>query len=121
MALTRMDLGRRAEDAVAHYLLEHGAQIVARNLRLGMLEIDVVARLDRLVLVVEVRFRSAQSWTSGFSSIDGKKRTRIRRAGERLWNRRYRNDPTVDRLRFDAASVTFLNDVPNIEYMSGAF
>jgi putative endonuclease len=121
MPLTRMDLGRRAEDAVADYLEEHGARLIARNLRLGMLEIDIVAQMERLILVVEVRYRSAQSWTSGFSSVDGKKRMRIRRAGERLWNRRYRNDPTVDRLRFDVASVEYPADVPEIEYVSGAF
>ena len=33
------------------------------------------------------------------------KRRRVRWAGERLWHSRYRNDASLDRMRFDAASV----------------
>jgi Holliday junction resolvase-like predicted endonuclease len=70
---------------------------------------------------VEVRSRSPEAWTSGFGSIDGKKRYRIRLAGQRLWQRRYRNDMSVKRLRFDAASVVFGVDGPVIEYVEAAF
>lgn len=118
---SRKQIGDDAEQAVADYLVRHGAEIVARNLRMGALEIDIVARLGTLILVVEVRYRSARSWTSAFSSIDGKKRLHLRRAGERLWNRRYRRDPTVERLRFDVASVAYEDGTAEIEYVSGAF
>ena len=102
-------------------MAQHGFQIVATNLRLQYLELDVVARLGALVVVVEVRSRSQASWTSGFGSIDGRKRYRIRLAGQRLWARRYRNDPSVKHLRFDAASVSFGPDGPRIEYVPAAF
>jgi putative endonuclease len=91
------------------------------NLRLGRLEIDVVARRGDLIVVVEVRTRGPGAWSSGFGSIDAAKRARLRRAGERLWQRTYRTDPTVTRLRFDAASVTFDADGPLIEYAEAAF
>ena len=100
---------------------ERGFQIVATNLRLSYLEIDVVARRGDLVVVVEVRSRSSGAWTSGFGSIDGKKRYRIRLAGMRLWQRRYRNDLSVRRLRYDAASVVFGPAGPQIEYVEAAF
>lgn len=119
--LSRKQLGDEAEQAVADFLVERGVEIVARNLRIGSLEIDIVARQGVLVLVVEVRFRSVRSWTSGFSSIDGKKRMHLRRAGERLWTRRYQHDPTAERLRFDVASVTFGAEGAEVEYVSGAF
>lgn len=80
-----------------------------------------MARLDDLIVVVEVRSRGSAAWTSGFGSIDGKKRYRIRLAGQRLWQRRYRNDMSVKRLRFDAASVVFGRDGPVIEYVEAAF
>lgn len=98
-----------------------GFEIVATNLRLSYLELDVVARRGELVVVVEVRSRSSGAWTSGFGSLDGKKRYRIRLAGQRLWQRRYRNDLSVRRLRFDAASVVFGPDGPVIEYVEAAF
>ena len=94
---------------------------MATNLRLQYLELDVVARLGDLVVVVEVRERAPSSWTSGFGSIDGRKRYRVRLAGQRLWQRRYRNDASVNRLRFDAASVQFGPEGPQIEYVEAAF
>jgi Holliday junction resolvase-like predicted endonuclease len=88
---------------------------------LSRLELDVVARRDDLIVVVEVRSRSARAWTTGFGSLDGRKRSRIRHAGERLWQRRYRHDASVRRMRFDAASVVFGPDGPVIEYVEAAF
>ena len=117
----RQRLGAAAERAVTEYLTARGYEIVARNLTLGRLELDVVARHERLVVVVEVRARSPSAWTTGLSSIDTKKRGRVRRAGERLWRHRYRNDTSVDRMRFDAASVTFDDGVPVVEYVVAAF
>jgi putative endonuclease len=90
-------------------------------LRLSYLELDVVARRDELVVVVEVRSRGSGAWTSGFGSLDGKKRHRVRLAGQRLWQRRYRHDLSVKRLRFDAASVVFGPEGAIIEYVEAAF
>jgi putative endonuclease len=113
--------GSDAERAVADWLQQRGYSIVATNLRIGHLELDVVARRDRLVVVVEVRSRGVGAWTHALGSIDAKKRLRIRRGGERLWQRRYRNDDSVDRMRFDAASVTFQAGVAAVEYVEAAF
>lgn len=118
----RSDIGRKAEEAVRVYLCEAGWSIVAMNLRVGLLEIDLVARRDATVAVVEVRTRGRGAWTSAFGSIGRSKRARIRAAGQRLWQRRYRNDPTVDRIRFDAASVSFHdNGEATVEYVAAAF
>ncbi len=104
------------------WLERQSAQIVARNLRLGYLELDIVARWGEVIAVVEVRTRGRRAWTHGLGSIDGKKRYRVRLAGERLWQRRYRDDPTVTRLRYDAASVTLHADGSgDVEYVKAAF
>lgn len=117
----RARLGQRAEEAVARYLEAAGFSIVARNLRLGRLELDIVARRAELILVVEVRTRGAGAWTTGLGSLSRAKRERIRRAGQRLWRDRYRDDPTVERLRFDAASVRFDGVQADIDYVVAAF
>lgn len=114
-------VGRRAEAAVVEFLERQGYQIVGTNLRLGRLEIDIVARQAATIVVVEVRTRGAGAWTTGFGSIDTKKRERVRRAGERLWQRRYRHDGSVERMRFDAASVTFEAGQAHVEYVVAAF
>jgi len=113
--------GVRAEIAVAEFLTSQGIEIVGRNVRLGRLELDIVAREGRVIVVVEVRERGASSWTTGFGSIDAKKRLRIRRAAERLWQRRYKADGTVDRVRIDAASVTYDGERAIVDYVKAAF
>ena len=74
-----------------------------------------------LVLIVEVRARGPGAWTSGLGSLNHAKRERIRRAGQRLWRDRYKGDPTVERLRFDAASVRFDGARADIDYVVAAF
>ena len=91
------------------------------NVRVGYLEVDLLVRDGRTLALVEVRTRGAASWTSGFGSVDGWKRTRLRRAGERLWRRRFRFDRGLDHVRFDVASVTFRDGQPLIEYVRAAF
>jgi putative endonuclease len=118
---TRRRLGDEAEQLVADFLENQGICVVSRNVRLGYLEIDIVAREGPVIAIVEVRRRGSTARTTGFSSFNQKKRRRIRWAGERLWNRVYKFDPTVERMRFDAASVSFSTGLPHIEYVRAAF
>lgn len=117
----RQAIGRAAERAVAAWLEHRGFRVVALNLRVGHLELDVVARSGPLIVVVEVRTRGPGAWTRAFGSLDRAKRFRIRRAGERLWDRRYKNDPSAERLRFDAASVSVVGGRAEVEYVPAAF
>ena len=120
---SRAASGARAEDAVAEYLKALGIEIVGRIVRVGRLESDSVARDGDTILVIEVRTRGTGALQSAFGSIGHEKRTRIRRAGDRLWNRRYCRDESVSRMRFDAASVVLATngDAPVIDYAPAAF
>ena len=112
--------GRAAESAVAGDLAQKGLAILGTNVRLGRLEIDVVARDDDTVVVVEVRTRGASAWQTGLESIARAKAKRVRAAGERLWRERFLRDPSVNRMRFDVAVVTFdERGSPLIEYARG--
>ncbi len=119
-AVDKQLVARRAEDAVARYLERRGFAIVARNLRLGHLELDIVARLADLVVIVEVRTRGAGALTTAHGSVLGPKRRHLQRAAARLWARRYRHDRSVSRLRIDVAAVVFTPDGPRIDYVPAA-
>lgn len=95
---------------VAAYLQARGFTILERNLRLGYLELDIVARQAELVAVVEVRYRGPTARTSGFGSLSLQKRKRLRRAAYRLWRSRFAHDPGVARMRLDAAIVEYDQD-----------
>jgi putative endonuclease len=82
-------------------------EILGTNVRVGRLEIDIVAREADTVVVVEVRTRGSASWQTGMQSVDGRKAARVRRAGEQLWRAQFEHDKSVNRMRFDVAAVTF--------------
>lgn len=121
-AATRLRLarGRRAELAVADYLVAHGFAILAHNLRLGPLELDLVARCRGLVAVVEVRTRASGSFEGPFASIRKSKRERLIRGVERLWREWLATMPAVARVRIDVAAVTFEKGQTRVEYVKGA-
>ncbi|HTB78149.1 MAG TPA: YraN family protein [Polyangiaceae bacterium] len=118
--MTRVELGRRAELAVADYLFALGFDVLARNHRLGHLELDLVARKGRLLVVTEVRTRGRGSYLRAFQSVDPRKRARVAAAVERLWRRRSSWMQGVERVRLDAAAVSFVGRKTYVEYAPSA-
>jgi putative endonuclease len=118
----RRALGAQAEAIVADHLTAQGLEVIGRNVRVGRLEIDLIARDGPVIIVVEVRTRGATSYQRALDSIGAQKRARIRAAGERLWQTRFSTDPTIDRMRFDVASVTFIpGGGAAVEHIKAAF
>ena len=114
-------LGGRAEDVAADYLVARGFSLFARNVRVGSLEIDIVARQGALMAIVEVRTRGAGSHDTALSSITSKKRERILRAADSLWRKELSAIPGIERVRIDVAAVAFEGAAAHIEYIEGAF
>jgi putative endonuclease len=119
----RTAVGRRAELAVADYLFARGFQILARNLRVGPFELDVVARRGPLVVAVEVRTRGRRALQRAIESVGPAKQRRLLRAAERLWHDYLAGMPQVERLRIDVAVVEFAGAdgaEVRVEYFEGA-
>jgi putative endonuclease len=121
-ASRRSALGVSAEEAVADYLSALGLEILATNVRVGRFEIDLIARDGDTIVIIEVRTRGASSWQRALDSIDARKRARLRAAAARLWRDRFGKMPGIDRMRFDAASVTFAaSGAVTVEVVRAAF
>lgn len=115
-------IGDRAEALVAAHLAACGAEVLARNLRVGRLEIDVLAREGPVLIVVEVRSRGPGAYARALDSVDARKQSRLRRAATALWLARFQGDPTLERVRFDVAAVDLSGEgTPRIEIVRGAF
>ena len=80
---SRTALGREAEARVARAYERAGYAILGRNVRLGALEIDVIAVREGTVVFSEVRRRAADAWVAPTATVDGRKRARLRRAAAR--------------------------------------
>jgi putative endonuclease len=117
--VSRRSLGLRAEDAVAIHLEAQGYRLLGRNVRLGPLEIDLVAQQGDLVILVEVRTRGPRAFETPFGSVTMKKRETLLRAAER-WAKEHK-DEGWSRLRIDVAAVRFdAAGASSIEYDAGA-
>lgn len=81
MSDPRHDRGRRAENAVADWLTEHGWRVLARRWRVPEGELDLVCvDPDECLVAVEVRLRSSGRVGSGLESIDRRRLYRLRAA-----------------------------------------
>lgn len=116
----RQETGRLGEEAVAAWLERRRYRIVARNVRVGRLELDIIAQLGGLLVFCEVRSRRSARLVHPAETFDHAKRQRIRRAAA-LWLER--EQPRRSGVRFDAATVVFdgPGDSARIEYYEDAF
>ena len=71
------------ESVAARSLERRGATILARNVRVGRDEIDLVARVDHVTVAVEVK-TGLGSGTRPWENFDDAKEARIRRAARAL-------------------------------------
>lgn len=76
-------LGRMGERRAAWFYRLRGYRIVARNLRLGCGEIDLIARRGRIAAIVEVKTRQSLTAGEGHDAVDRRKRETLVRLGGR--------------------------------------
>lgn len=74
--------GHSAETLAAFWLLARGWRIIALNLKVAGVEIDVLARRGPVLSVVEVKARA--SLAEALAAVPPEQRARLRRAGEAL-------------------------------------
>lgn len=67
------DFGKEAENAAANLLLNNGYQIITRNFRHQKAEIDIIAKKDNLLCIVEVKARSTDTFLEPQEAVNKKK------------------------------------------------
>ncbi len=117
-AAQRSALGQRAEALACDHLGQQGFEIIGRNVRVGRLELDIIARRGRLLVFCEVRARSndRSMWPS--QTVQGRKASLLRRAVAR-WLREQESADTGE-VRLDVASVVFDTPEGRLTYLEGA-
>ena len=93
--------GGAAEEAAANFLVRKGLEIVARNYRTRLGEIDLVARDGDTLVFVEVRMRSGQGFGGARASVDAGKQRRLVAAARQFLSRLGSEPPC----RFDVVTV----------------
>ncbi len=98
------DRGRAGEALAAAYLELVGCHCVARNVRLGGVEVDLVVDDGPSRVLVEVRLRSRGDYGGAAATLDHRKRERLRRAAGALQQHGVLN-PRIDVVTIDLSSA----------------
>ena len=114
--VTTIVSGREAEDAAEKMLQQAGLQILSRNFRCKMGELDLVAKEQSTLVFVEVRRSNHTGFGSGFESVDYRKQQKlIRTASLYLQQHKFFDQYPC---RFDIVSVRSLSDM---QWLKNAF
>jgi putative endonuclease len=107
--------GEEAEELAARFLAGEGLEVVARNYRTRLGEVDLVARDGATLVFVEVRLRSWDAFGGAAGSVDARKQRRIV-AAARHYLARLRAEPAC---RFDVITIQGRAGSPS--WIRGAF
>jgi putative endonuclease len=116
----RRALGAEGERRAAAHLEGHGWRVLARNVRAGGVELDLIAERQGVVAFVEVKARRSRSFGPGELAVDARKRGRLLR-GAAAW---LRENPRSRgwRARFDVIVCEVdAADAWRLRHLEGAF
>lgn len=114
----RQVLGRQGEDLAATALEAAGLEIVARNVRTRLGEVDMVARDGRYLVFVEVKTRRGDRFGTGADAVGWRKQERLRRLAAAYLGKALNSTP----IRFDVVDVSLRRGFPpDVRHIPGAF
>ena len=114
----RQALGRRGETIAAAVLERQGYRVVARNVRAGGVEIDLIVRRGRVLAFVEVKTRQGSGAGAPEEAVDRRKRDRLVR-GAAAWLAEHGARGAAP--RFDVVSVVVDGAAERVRHWPGAF
>lgn len=126
MGASRRNVGLIGEDAAAEFFEAQGFSVVARNIHLSHLEIDLILENEEFLVFVEVKTRSclypgSSSFGRPATAVDKRKRLNIASAAAEY----LRRNPTEKQPRIDVIEVYLSRgDCPSvlkIEHIRNAF
>jgi putative endonuclease len=118
MKTSTKETGDTAEHIAQGYLLKNGYKILDTNWRIGHLELDIVARQDDELVIVEVKSRLGEPFEHPTDALSEKKMKKIITAAE-AWIQFHTWDKDT---RFDLILVTILgNNDYELEHYDNAF
>jgi putative endonuclease len=113
----RQKLGKKGEDAAAHFLTQKGYKILRRNYRSGRSEIDIIALDGETVVFVEVKTRETDKYGSPEEAVSKAKQRMLLEGAEAYL------DTLEDEVesRYDIISVIINQYKTEITHLEDAF
>lgn len=99
---TAQIVGQTGENLAVNRLLQSGYQILDRNFKISLGELDIIALDQNQVVLVEVKTRSGTKFGLPEEAINKKKLTKIKQVGQ-VWVRQHPQFPQS--LRIDLVAI----------------
>jgi putative endonuclease len=109
--------GKRGEDMATDYLIAKGYEIIARNYRYKRSEIDIITKKEKVLIFVEVKFRSGNFYGDPEMAVDSKKEAQVLNAADNYIFENNWDGP----VRFDVISILKNSSNSLIEHFEDAF
>lgn len=100
MTMYKKEIGAWGEKAAAEWLVEHGHQVIARNVRTPYGEIDIIAKLADITIFIEVKTLTSSKQFLPEKNITIKKQQHMLDASQY-----YAAEHEIDHYQIDAISV----------------
>lgn len=113
----KTNLGEIGEGKALEYLASNGFEIMITNWRYGHKELDIVARKDGLVHVVEVKTRATDYYEEPKEAVKRKKQRNLVEAAD-AFVVKYN---IVEEVQFDIISIVMRDEKFDLEYIPQAF
>ena len=111
------ELGKKGEQLAVNYLLRQRYEIIERNYRFDKAEVDIIAKKDEILAIVEVKTRSTTDFGNPQDFVKPKQIQRLVKAVDEY--------VTVNGLdvevRFDIIAIVKNKNVLDIEHLENAF
>ena len=108
------ELGKWGEDIAAAYLEKKGYQIIERDWKSGHHDLDIIAKQDDILVVVEVKTRRNRLFGNPEEAIDYKKRQSLQSA----INHYVKSHRNIQDVRFDIISIVgTIGSQPEIDHI----
>ncbi len=108
--------GKKGEDMAADFLLSKGYEILETNWRFLHLEADIIAKIDKTLVIIEVKTRKSNYFGEPESFVTKQKQKNLIKAANEYIERK-----NLDlEVRFDIVSIV-LNDNTAVKHIEDAF
>nr|WP_321232698.1 YraN family protein [uncultured Psychroserpens sp.] len=111
------ELGKKGEDIAIDFLLKHGYDIVTRNYVYQKAEVDIIAKKENVLAVVEVKTRTNANFGDPQQFLKPKQIQRIIKAVDEFVNS---NNMDVE-VRFDIIAIVLNKKGMTLEHLENAF
>jgi len=111
------ELGKKGEQIAVDYLVKNNFDIIERNYRFDKAEVDIIAKKNQILAIIEVKTRSSSDFGNPQDFVKPKQIQRLVKAVDEYVTE---NDLDVE-IRFDIIAIVKTGTSYDIEHLDNAF